>query len=540
MSKMFNIEARQGRCNSACKLSLPCTDLSLRCIVVPRVESSKLAGSLANSIPKCRPCGTELKAHGELAQLLVHDDVALEKFRTDHDIPNDAQIKRSRLRKDVNLVKFDAEISDGALPSYLYASVNEFRLDRACVGHTDATVGASFQYLGYVECRVGRDPQFVGNAASPEPLESNNYLRAYEAVILKAQEVQGEVYERVFKREISRVGDNYDRQVAELHPSIYQESWLTCLKELKISAEISAEHSVFELAKGVTSSSSNSNSLDLLSSDEVGEEVTNSGLEEIRNLLVMQQVQPLESNNYLRAYEAVILKAQEVQGEVRDRDASYTAATKAPNDETTAREQLNKSLKDLGELKKVACGSVYERVFKREISRVGDNYDRQVAELHPSIYQESWLTCLKELKISAEISAEHSVFELAKGVTSSSSNSNSLDLLSSDEVGEEVTNSGLEEIRNLLVMQQVQPLESNNYLRAYEAVILKAQEVQGEEAYLKDPIEDGEGKSADGVGDELGVVPATRTNGAECGGLEDEGKWVGDASQVIPPRCRAF
>ena len=42
---------------------------------------------------------------------------------------------------------------------------------------------------------------------------------------------------------------------------------------------------------------------------------------------------------------------------------------------------------------------MYERVFNRGMSRAGNNYDSQVAELHPSIFQESWIACLTELDI---------------------------------------------------------------------------------------------------------------------------------------------
>ena len=39
------------------------------------------------------------------AQLMVPDDVALNKFRTDHGIPEDIQIKRSGPNEDANLVE---------------------------------------------------------------------------------------------------------------------------------------------------------------------------------------------------------------------------------------------------------------------------------------------------------------------------------------------------------------------------------------------------------------------------------------------------
>ncbi|PSS33112.1 Stress response protein [Actinidia chinensis var. chinensis] len=49
------------------------------------------------------------------------------------------------------------------------------------------------------------------------------------------------------------------------------------------------------------------------------------------------------------------------------------------------------------ELKKVASGEVFERVFNRGYNHAGDSYEKQVAELRPSIFKEGWLVYLKEL-----------------------------------------------------------------------------------------------------------------------------------------------
>ena len=54
----------------------------------------------------------------------------------------------------------------------------------------------------------------------------------------------------------------------------------------------------------------------------------------------------------------------------------------------------------MGELEKIACGPVFERVYNREIDRAGDNYDKQLANLRLAIIQEGWLACLKELGVS--------------------------------------------------------------------------------------------------------------------------------------------
>ena len=63
---------------------------------------------------------------------------------------------------------------------------------------------------------------------------------------------------------------------------------------------------------------------------------------------------------------------------------------------TIIQEHLNKAL---GELEKVAYGSVFEWVYNQGINRAGDNYNKQLAELCPNIFQEGWLACLKEVVI---------------------------------------------------------------------------------------------------------------------------------------------
>ena len=39
------------------------------------------------------------------AHVLVHDDIAMEKFRTDHSIPNDIMIDRLRPKEDANTIE---------------------------------------------------------------------------------------------------------------------------------------------------------------------------------------------------------------------------------------------------------------------------------------------------------------------------------------------------------------------------------------------------------------------------------------------------
>ncbi|GFS29669.1 hypothetical protein Acr_00g0007740 [Actinidia rufa] len=70
------------------------------------------------------------------AQLLVHDDAVLNKFRTDHNILEDP----------------NAEGGDGMLPSHLYASLCQLRQNRACGGQFDALSGSPLQCCGPAAC----------------------------------------------------------------------------------------------------------------------------------------------------------------------------------------------------------------------------------------------------------------------------------------------------------------------------------------------------------------------------------------------------
>ncbi|GFY94385.1 hypothetical protein Acr_09g0008310 [Actinidia rufa] len=84
----------------------------------------------------------------------------------------------------------------------------------------------------------------------------------------------------------------------------------------------------------------------------------------------------------------------------KDHDTSLALARAVllPNDIVDLSAEGLEETRDL----QVACGPMYERVFNWGISRAGDNYDRQVAELRPDIYQEGWIACLIELGISAK------------------------------------------------------------------------------------------------------------------------------------------
>ncbi|GFS38480.1 hypothetical protein Acr_00g0057740 [Actinidia rufa] len=67
--------------------------------------------------------------------------------------------------------------------------------------------------------------------------------------------------------------------------------------------------------------------------------------------------------------------------------------------------QRNQAQQEASELKAFACGEVYKKLFDRAFKRAGDLYERQLAELRPGVFQEGWLTCLKELKTPPDHSA---------------------------------------------------------------------------------------------------------------------------------------
>ena len=108
------------------------------------------------------------------AQLFVHDDVALNKFRTYHNIPKDIQRECSRSNEDANLVEGsrahipvrtwlihqagpffpqpNAKRGDGTLPPHLFSSLRQLRLNHARGGHPDAPSRAPFQSRRLATC----------------------------------------------------------------------------------------------------------------------------------------------------------------------------------------------------------------------------------------------------------------------------------------------------------------------------------------------------------------------------------------------------
>ncbi|GFY97124.1 FLG22-induced receptor-like kinase 1 [Actinidia rufa] len=91
---------------------------------------------------------------------------------------------------------------------------------------------------------------------------------------------------------------------------------------------------------------------------------------------------PPERLSHLGTDEGVVHQDQE------ERDASNATVSGARGKVTTIQEQLNKSLEQLGELEKFASGPVYERVYNQGIDQASDNYDGQLANLCPGIFQD--------------------------------------------------------------------------------------------------------------------------------------------------------
>ncbi|GFZ13236.1 hypothetical protein Acr_23g0016210 [Actinidia rufa] len=118
------------------------------------------------------------------------------------------------------------------------------------------------------------------------------------------------------------------------------------------------------------------------------------GSKEIQDLLIMQQVQKefaisksiKEQSSELKKSKKKIssLKKQtkldsvaveqmklDLAIAIQERDASYAAVIEARGEVTVVQEQLNKALGDLSKLEKVACSSVYERVFNWGLTELG-------------------------------------------------------------------------------------------------------------------------------------------------------------------------
>ena len=70
------------------------------------------------------------------------------------------------------------------------------------------------------------------------------------------------------------------------------------------------------------------------------------------------------------------------------RDASYAATTQAQSKVVAIGARLDEALRELVALQEIACGPVYEKIFIKRISRAGDNYNMQVAEIHPEVFME--------------------------------------------------------------------------------------------------------------------------------------------------------
>ena len=80
-----------------------------------------------------------------------------------------------------------------------------------------------------------------------------------------------------------------------------------------------------------------------------------------------------------------------------DLAAAEQVAVHARNEVEFSLAQMNKALQYLAELQKVAFMEVFLKVFDHGYNCAGDSYEKQVAELHPSNFQESWFAFLNQL-----------------------------------------------------------------------------------------------------------------------------------------------
>ncbi|GFS40644.1 hypothetical protein Acr_00g0069670 [Actinidia rufa] len=95
--------------SSEFRLWLPCKLIGLR-VLFPKPFYSRDRFEVVRG-SDC--CPLENKHEVDLAQLLVHDDAALNKFKTDHGIPKDIQIECPRTNEDANLVEGNKDCIPG-------------------------------------------------------------------------------------------------------------------------------------------------------------------------------------------------------------------------------------------------------------------------------------------------------------------------------------------------------------------------------------------------------------------------------------------
>ena len=88
------------------------------------------------------------------------------------------------------------------------------------------------------------------------------------------------------------------------------------------------------------------------------------------------------------------LKANNLEKELKPTKAELVDARSATEIATAQRNQAQQEASDL---KAIACSKVYKKIFDRAFERARDVYEKQLAKLRLEIFQEGWLTCLKEL-----------------------------------------------------------------------------------------------------------------------------------------------
>ncbi|GFZ18311.1 SEC12P-like 2 protein [Actinidia rufa] len=429
------------------------------------------------------------------ALLLVHNDAALNKFRTDHSNPKDVQIERLGPNEDANLVKGNGNripvctelIYQAGLRFPISPMLKECRGSAACINYGAAEEGAghtlSSRATRDLHLRNPRQPQTrkvtdnpVNNRqASRKVIDLLAYEPIYRHVIphkadklgrirLPALRIEGRAPQRCnsssrdFNAELNedaplarvlgweegitskepggvepssseaplldkrkrkqlaggleaRLGTKHDwhgrkvarhgtagtfdtSRVAPPKSPRRRGTSLAFLPSSSVNAELwKPDFSTAELGKQVTvadSTKDHDTNLALAQAIMLPKDVANVAEEcskEIRDLLSAEikksknKISSLEKQAKLDS-EAAEKAKLEFAVAVQGRDASYAAVTEARGEVASIQEQLDKAL---GQLKKVSCGPVFERVYNRGINRAGDNYDNQLAELRPAV-----------------------------------------------------------------------------------------------------------------------------------------------------------
>ncbi|GFZ09640.1 hypothetical protein Acr_21g0002390 [Actinidia rufa] len=326
------------------------------------------------------------------AQLLVHDDVALARFRRDHEIPNDVLVERPG-------------------PNEVASTVR---------GHGDHILVRTWliHQTNFGSQLVAKNPdkdlylnEFVWISGNKEFRPGDDKLWSFPRTngrINDGFNCHYKVHSKQCKVAIQHVNNNQEpRDVATLlqhgaraslaatspsTPVAAPELWAPDLSigELKrriIIADIAREHDTCLLLAQVVMLPRDV--VDLHAEDGVS----------MCSLTVMQHIQrEKKCSDELKRTQR---KAVTLDEELRKRDKDLATITKehvnATGKLTVAHAKLDKSRGEVSKLQRVVQGPVYRRVFDYGWNRAGLFYVRNVAHERLDDFHDGWLACLKEL-----------------------------------------------------------------------------------------------------------------------------------------------